>query len=394
MRRRLAIFADYPEEGWVSMNLVAEMLEAKLRAEHADRFVTTRLCPPFKRRASWMPVVGRHRFPSTFDRLVNRLRDYPRYARDVAHEYDLFHVADHSYAALVHALPAERTGVFCHDLDAFRAALDPAGHPRPRWYRAVSRHVLRGMQRAAVVFHATMEIRQQIESFDLIDPTRLVHAPLGVVDEFVPHDPDDDAAPRDPSLRHATSRPFLLHVGSCGKRKRIDVLLDVFAEVRRAAPGLTLLKVGGEWSGTLRDQMKRLKLVESVLHIQGIDRRFLAWLYRRATVVLVPSEAEGFGLPVIEALACGASVIASDIPVLREVGGDAVTYAPLADVPAWARAVVAHLQDPLVAPPRATRLRRAGTFSWAAHAATIADAYARLAGAGGSTLQPHAAAAP
>ena len=389
MRHRLAILADYPEEGWLSMDLAAEMLHRRLRAGHADRFETSRLCPPFKRRATWAPLVGAARYPSTFDRLVNRLRDYPRYARDVRHHFDVFHVADHSYAALVHALPAERTGVFCHDLDAFRAALDPRGHPRPRWYRALARHVLRGMQRAAVVFHATHAVRRQIEALNLIDPDRLVLAPLGAADEFVPDERAADHLPPDPrAVRAATAGPFVLHVGSCAQRKRIDVLLDVVARARRDRPALRLVKVGGTWTAGQLDQIQRLGLARHLDHLTALDRASVAFLYRRARAVLMPSEAEGFGLPVIEALACGSPVIASDIPVLREVGAAAVTYAPLADADAWASALARHLDPPCGAssssssspslPTRAARLRRAAEFSWSAHAAIIADAYARL----------------
>ena len=83
----------------------------------------------------------------------------------------------------------------------------------------------------------------------------------------------------------------------------------------------------------------------------GLTRAELAEVYRRAAVVLVPSEAEGFGLPVIEALACGAAVVASDIPALREAGGPAAVYAPVGDVGAWADAVAKVLADPAAAPP-------------------------------------------
>ena len=63
-----------------------------------------------------------------------------------------------------------------------------------------------------------------------------------------------------------------------------------------------------------------------------LDRATLAAVYRRSALVLLPSEREGFGLPVLEALACGTPVVASDIDALREVGGDAVRYCPAEDV--------------------------------------------------------------
>jgi glycosyltransferase involved in cell wall biosynthesis len=94
--------------------------------------------------------------------------------------------------------------------------------------------------------------------------------------------------------------------------------------------------------------------------------------------VLVPSEAEGFGLPIIEALACGAPVVASDLPVLREVGADACTYCPVGQVEAWAEALDALLSGRTPPPPRHARLERARRFTWEAHSRTVLDAYLRL----------------
>jgi glycosyltransferase involved in cell wall biosynthesis len=138
------------------------------------------------------------------------------------------------------------------------------------------------------------------------------------------------------------------------------------------------VKVGGEWSAGHREQIDRLGLGDAIIHARDAPRAELAEVYRRAGAVLVPSEAEGFGLPVIEALACGAAVVASDLPTLREVGGPAAMYAPVADVPAWVGLVARVLIDPAAAPPRADRLAVAGRYSWAAHAETIAAAYHRL----------------
>jgi glycosyltransferase involved in cell wall biosynthesis len=108
-------------------------------------------------------------------------------------------------------------------------------------------------------------------------------------------------------------------------------------------------------------------------------RKTLAGLYRRAVAVLVPSDSEGFGFPVIEALACGAVVIASDIPVLREVGGKAALYAPPGDVEAWANLAQAVLAARVATPFRDVRLAQASLFTWPRHAQTILDAYGNIA---------------
>ena len=107
--------------------------------------------------------------------------------------------------------------------------------------------------------------------------------------------------------------PDLLHVGSTIPRKRIDVLLEVVAAVRRAEPGARLLKAGGSLTAEQERLARSLGLADAVVTLPFLTRRTLAALYRRAAVVLQPSEAEGFGLPVAEALACGVPIVASDL---------------------------------------------------------------------------------
>jgi glycosyltransferase involved in cell wall biosynthesis len=364
MTTRLAVIPDYPEEGWPSMDLAAEML-----LREASGVEAVRVCPPFRRRLMRLPWLGRKRVAYNADRLLNRHLDLPRHLRRRAGDFDLFHVVDHTYAQVVHALPPGGAGVFCHDLDAFRCLLEPAREPRPAWFRAMARPALTGLQAAAVVFYSTTAVREQIERHGLIDPARLVQAPYGVSPEFAPGGPVPSDTP-----------PYLLHVGTCIPRKRIDVLLDVFAAARGRVPGLRLVKVGGEWSAGQRERIARLGLADVIEHRVNLDRTEVARCYQGAALVLLPSEAEGFGLPVIEALACGAVVVASDLPVLREVGGDAVVYRPVGDVAAWAETVVELLAHPERAPGRAARLSRAGLYTWARHAETIVSAYRRLAG--------------
>jgi glycosyltransferase involved in cell wall biosynthesis len=376
LARRLAVLTDFPDEGWPSMDLCGEMLLAHLPREGPLAWDSARLCPPFRRLAAGLPALVRRNAAFNADRLFNRFVLFPRYARRAVPRFDRFHVADHTYAQLVHALPAGRAGVYCHDLDAFRCLLDPAGDPRPRWFIALARRILAGLQKAAVVFHSTLAIGEQIHRAGLIDPDRLVLAPYGVSVEFAPISPP---IPIDlPWLAELDGRPWVLHVGSCIPRKRVDVLLDIVAAVREMVPDARLVKVGGDWSAEHRDRIARLGLTGSITHIHDLSRPELAEVYRRASAVLVTSEAEGFGLPVIEALACGAAVVASGIPALREAGGPAVVYAPVGDVVMWATAVSKILTDPAAAPPSFERLAWAERFSWTAHAETIARAYHRL----------------
>lgn len=351
------------------MDLCAEMLLKHLESASDGHLSAHRLCPPFRRRFTRIPVIGRKGIAHNADRFRNRYRLYPHSLRQHSGEFDFFHVCDHSYAHLLHALPAGRAGVYCHDLDTFRCLLDPQSEPRPRWFRAMMRNVFTGFQKAAIVFCTTETIRAQIVGAGLMEPERIVVAPNGIAAEYCP--PVSD-------VTTSNNNPYLLHVGSCIARKRIDVLLDVFAAVRANRSGLRLVQIGGEWTGHQREQIERLGIGSNIKQLRGLSRLELAEWYRGASLVLQPSSAEGFGLPIIEALACGAPVVASDLPVLREVGGTTVTYAPVGDKAAWSNVVSRLLHDPSIGPSRSSRLERASLFSWQKQARTIADAYLKL----------------
>jgi glycosyltransferase involved in cell wall biosynthesis len=356
------------------MDLCAQMLLKQLQSEDSASLQTIQICPTFNRRFQQIPQLGKKQLAYNSDRLLNRFWDYPHYLKNRVKDFDFYHISDHSYAHLAHVLPPERTGVYCHDLDAFRSLLEPAKEPRPGWYQAMSRRILQGLQSCSLVFYSTTEVRKQIEHYQLVEPSRLVHAPYGIAPEFSMNSEPDILSPQIPK------QPFLLHVGSCIPRKRIDILLEVFAQVRSIHPELQLVKVSGEWTSSQQQQINQLNIGNSIIHLQDLQRSTIAALYQRASAVLLTSEAEGFGLPVIEALACGGIVIASDIPVLREVGGEVVMYCPITDISAWVQTIEQVLANPKNRTPTInSRLTQAQKYSWSNHAQIIGKSYLKLA---------------
>ena len=371
---RLAVLLDPRDEDAPSMDLSGEQLVETLRAWPDEVEVS-----PFQLRmprlARAVPRVGQRHAALNADRLIGRFLTAEMTALYARRRHDLFHVVDHVYAHLVLALPAGRAGVYCHDLDAFRSVLQPAEYPKPAWFRTMTMATLRGVERAAVVFHSTEAVGAELLAHDVVEPARLVHAPYGVGAEFGPVPGPADR--RALELADTGGAPYLLHVGSALPRKRIDVLLEVFAQVRSHDPDLLLVQQGASFDQQLRAHVGRLGLADAIRQPPRQDRNGLAALYRNAAAVLVTSESEGFGLPVIEALACGALVVASDIPVLREVGGEACLYCPVGDVRVWATQVVDALAGD-AAPPLSTRLTQAAGYSWTNHARIVLDAYRRL----------------
>lgn len=361
------------------MDLVGEMLFQHLQRDHADRVAATRLAPPMRRRFTQVRADSQLFFKA--DRLLNRFWDYQRWLRTRKQEFDLFHLIDHSYSQLLHHLPPGRTIVTCHDLDTFRSLIDPQAEPRSRLFKKMMSNVLSGFRKAALVVCDSEATRDELLAHNLIPAERLRVVPLGVHPSCTPvPDPTADAEMRLLLATGEANSINLLHVGSTIKRKRIDVLLDTFAAVRREFPQARLIRVGGPFTEAQADHVRRLNLESAIVVLPHISREVLAAVYRQADLVLQPSDGEGFGLPVIEAMACGAPVVASDLPVLREVGGDAATYAPVADVPAWTNSISGLLRERNASPEKwaarkAAGVAQAAKFSWAEYARKMVGLY-------------------
>jgi glycosyltransferase involved in cell wall biosynthesis len=358
------------EENRVSIDLVAEMLLKNLRAHHEPAVAAVPVCPPLVRRFELLPRIGVGRTALNADRLLNRFWDYPNHLRRRIREFDLFHLVDHSYGQVVRELPSERTVLTCHDLDTFRCILEPERDPRPRWFQAMARRQLAGLQAAARVVCVSHTIKAELLGHRLVPPGRVSVAHNGV-------DPACSPAPdrlADSKAARLLGPPDggsvdLLHVGSTVPRKRIDVLLGVFAEVRKEMPELRLVRVGGAFSPPQERLLERLGLTDSMIVLPFLDRDVLAAVYRRCALALQTSDAEGFGLPVAEAMACGTPVVASDLPVLMEVGGPAATYCPVGDVQRWSQVVLELLAERRDYPERWSARREASAsrgagFSW------------------------------
>ncbi len=369
---RLALVSNFRAEASPSMLVCGDRLYDYLVAEQTD-LITTRIQPAYTYRLQRLPWLGKFGFASGGDKMLNRFWDYPRYLRSRQSQFDLFHICDQSYASLVHVLPPERTGVFCHDLDVFRSILQPDKYPRSFRYNAMQRYALNGFRQAAVVFYTTGFVRDEILDYRLVPPERLVQVPLGIDPSFSPTVSHPVMAAQ---LRQAIGdRPFLLNVSVTLPRKRLDVLLEVYAGLRSRQPDLMLVRVGPGWTAELEARIDQLGIRDGIHLIPRLEQVDLAELYRQAAVVLMTSEAEGFGMPLIEALASGSIIVVSDIPVLREVGGDAAVYCPVGQPQAWVDPISQLLQHPDTAPDLALRLQHTKRYTWSVHASTIANAY-------------------
>ena len=383
---RVGLVCDLAEEQWPSMDLVAERLDHHLHTDHASTVAVTRLCPRLVPRVSRLPGVAAQGVGWTLDRLLNRYLDYPRWLQSerAADRFDLFHVVDHSYGHLVHWLPARRSVVTCHDLDAFRGVIEPLAFPWSPLLRPMARYTLAGLVAAARVVCDSRAVRDELIAHRLVPADRVLVIPNGVhPSRWADPNAAADAAATALLGEPSNEIPELLHVGSTISRKRIDRLLRVFAGLTQVAPGARLVRVGGPLTSAQRALATELGLETRINTLPFLEHPVLSAVYRRAALVLLTSDAEGFGLPVVEALRSGTPVVATDLPVLRELGGEVVSYCRVDDLRHWVETITGLLRERDRDRARWTRrretgLRHAAQFSWRTYTDEVVRVYESL----------------
>jgi alpha-1,3-rhamnosyl/mannosyltransferase len=182
----------------------------------------------------------------------------------------------------------------------------------------------------------------------------------------------------------APSRPlpseYLLSVSVVEPRKAVEVLAEAVNMVPGCPP---LMAVGGDgWSGSaIRRQVQEIDRKGLVRFLGQVEPEVLSGLYAGARLVIQSTLAEGFGLPLLEALSAGAAVVATDIPQAREIAGDAALLIPPGDPEALAGAIESLLADEgAQSDLRIRALARARSFTWERTTNLLVSAYQRAVG--------------
>lgn len=204
----------------------------------------------------------------------------------------------------------------------------------------------------------------------------------GVAPQF--HLCDVAEARRRVAAKFGVTSPYLLTVSTLEPRKNLKTILLAFAALpeafRRRWP---LVVAGGQgWKNTDMHTTASPLVGEGSVRILGyVADEDLPWLYAGALLLLFPSIYEGFGLPVIEAMASGVPVAASDIPVLREIAGDSAQFIPPMEIPRWSEAIRELIEDASRRTAlRETGLRQAARFTVDASARRLLGLLEHLAG--------------
>lgn len=251
---------------------------------------------------------------------------------------------------------------------------------RPEWFtRANALHqrlvLPRALRAASRVLTPSRYTRDRLVEICDVDPERVEVTPYGVGEAFGPGEAD-----RDVLERLGVRGPYVLTVGTLQPRKGLDTALRAFERVAAAGAPHSLVVAGARgW----RDE----PLLESLhgspaVHVLGrVSDAELVELYRGADSLLFPSLYEGFGFPVLEAMACGTAVVCARASSLPELAGDAVLLADPGDVDGFEAALAELLgSEARREELRAAGLARTGEFSWERCAELTVAAYRRALG--------------
>jgi glycosyltransferase involved in cell wall biosynthesis len=190
--------------------------------------------------------------------------------------------------------------------------------------------------------------------------------------------------PTGDSVPSSDARPFFVCLGTIEPRKNHLLLLHLwrhFTETlpSEAIPRLVVVGRRGWENEQVLDMLERCPGLQGhVEELSGCSDARLAGLLRAARALLMPSFAEGYGMPVAEALSVGTPVICSDIPALREVGLDAPDYLDPLDGPGWHSAVMDHTGQGPQHRAQLARLTRWRAPTWDEHIAVVVEAIAKL----------------
>jgi len=251
----------------------------------------------------------------------------------------------------------------------------------PEWYpyrrdRLRRYFYRRSAQTAARVLTVSAFSASEISRAYGIPRDCITVTPLGVHSTFGAGDPN---LPLD--LPAHISEPFLLHVGDLHERRNLTVVVDALLEARRhfgaaAAVSLVLAGIDRGVADGLCAMAAEAGTPEAVVALGAVEEDRIRALYRGALALVYPSLYEGFGLPLVEAMASGTPVLASHEASIPEVLGGAGVLLDPRDVSAWREAIIRLMNDEALRNDlKARGLARAATFTWQRTARLTLDAY-------------------
>lgn len=355
----------------ISMDVYADNLVSELRQIRPQWTITEIAPEPW-----WDGDANSWHSGSGFRKYYERFWRHPRNVK--RQKTDLFHIIDHSNAQVAYWLTSlgKPIVVTCHDLVQFIYPEILREQARfPAFSTAMLSYSVRGMLKSNRVITVSSNTANDVEKILGIERQKIVVVPNGTEKHFHP-------LPRE-SVEHLRQKYMaspdetcLLNVGSSHHRKNLLTVLKVVHTLIQQGVSVRLWKAGDDFTPEQKVFIQTHGLEQRVTYLGKPNQDLLLQIYNAADILIAPSLYEGFGLTVLEAMACGTPVITSNVSSLPEVAGDAAILVDPADVKAMSEAVTQLCNDSALYTGLSKKgLARVHSFSWRNTAERVAEIY-------------------
>lgn len=306
-----------------------------------------------------------------FGRYVDQYVIYPSIAKK--NQGDVNHIIDHSYASIINALDKKKTIVTCHDLI-------PLKHPEStsRKGRFFFKYNVRAMTKARRIIADSAQTKRDVLKFTDYLSENISIIPLGISEKFKPFDKKIIAdKKRELGLE---GKKVIIHVGAGAPYKNVSLIIRALNIVETIGSDIKFLKIG-PFLDKEKELIKKIDLEKHIINIEYVPNDELPIYYNLADVFVFPSVFEGFGMPPIEAMACGTPTIVSNVPPLNETVGDAQIMVEPFNPEELAEKIINVLTDKELANKMSVAgMKRAKKFSWKNTADLTAKVYEEVCG--------------
>ena len=307
-----------------------------------------------------------------------RFFNHPRVVSKL--DADLFHIIDHTNGHVAYWLKklGKPIVITCHDLVQYIYPEILKNESRfPALSMAVWQYSVKGITVADRVISVSSNTEKDITKWLNVSSEKIAVIPNGVDSEFqiLPSEKTNDWR-----QQYATSEEIcLLNVGSNHQRKNMMTVLKVVAKIASQKIPVRLWKIGDDFNAEQKQFICDRALDKYITFLGKPDRYSLIQFYNAADVLLAPSLYEGFGLTILEAMACGTPVITSNVSSLPEVAGNGAILVKPTDVEAIVKAILRLQKDSKYHQDLVVRgLAQAKTFTWQKSVENIARIYEKL----------------
>jgi glycosyltransferase involved in cell wall biosynthesis len=276
---------------------------------------------------------------------------------------------------MTHVPPPISLKPYVMTLHCFSTFAHPEFYPKGLGWR-MNVLIKRGIKSARVILCVSEGLRNIAETEWKVRSDRLAVAHHGVSEKFRPI-PEDEARAR-VLRKYGIDRPYLLFVGVIAPRKNTARIVEAYDLYKQSSHSdARLVLAGRKWIAEDVDRIIRQRgLQKDVIHIGHLDNNQLPELYSAAQLLVFPSLWESFGLPVVEAMACGTPVVTSRGSCLPETAGEAALLVDPYSVESIAEGIAKVIEDPDLAKAlRQKGIERAKKFSWKSSALRTLAAY-------------------